>query len=174
MQTNFTVDRLIAREQIREIVHLYSRAIDRFDLDLMRSLFHPDATDNHGMVSGPVDDFFVALEESLGEGSPWHTTQHTIGNIMIDHIDDDTARSEAYFIAYQGREQDGERFDELVGGRYLDRFERREDLWKIADRLVVYDWSRIDPTTPSFFAIFGEENFTFGRKGKDDPIYQRT
>jgi hypothetical protein len=59
---------------------------------------------------------------------------------------------------------------DLVGGRYLDRFERREGEWRIAKRVVVPEWhSRLDFTPmqrPS-----GIEHWT--RRDRQDLSYTR-
>jgi hypothetical protein len=42
------VQRLIDEPAIRRLLASYTRAIDRQDHDLLASLFHPDAIDEHG------------------------------------------------------------------------------------------------------------------------------
>jgi hypothetical protein len=37
--------------------------------------------------------------------------------------------------------------DLWVGGRYLDRMEKRDGVWKIVDRVGTTDWTRLDPPT---------------------------
>ncbi|MNC72892.1 hypothetical protein D3C75_1240090 [compost metagenome] len=36
---------------------------------------------------------------------------------------------------------DGERRDQLVGGRYLDTYSRRDGVWLFTSRLFVIDWN---------------------------------
>ena len=45
-------------------------------------------------------------------------------------------------LAFHPVPRDGGEVHALAGGRYLDRFERRDGAWKIADRRVVMDLSR--------------------------------
>ena len=59
-------------------------------------------------------------------------------------MDGDIAQVESYVLAWHPvyDEQAGRETHALAGGRYLDRFERRDGEWKIADRRVVLDWTR--------------------------------
>jgi hypothetical protein len=37
--------------------------------------------------------------------------------------------------------------DVVIGGRYLDKYEKRDDTWKIIERAIVTDWAHInDPS----------------------------
>ena len=50
------VEELIARQEITDVLHRYCRAVDRRDPDLLRSVYHPDATDDHGVYAGRSTD----------------------------------------------------------------------------------------------------------------------
>ena len=45
---NTKIQEIIDKDAIRELVNIYCRAADRHDNDLMRSLYHEDAFDDHG------------------------------------------------------------------------------------------------------------------------------
>ena len=45
---NKEIRALIDKEAIRELVNLYCQAADRHDHELMRSLYHENAEDDHG------------------------------------------------------------------------------------------------------------------------------
>ena len=37
---------------LKNLIYLFARSIDRVDEELMRELFWPDATDDHGLFTG--------------------------------------------------------------------------------------------------------------------------
>jgi len=39
------------REAIENLLGLYCRAIDRLDVELLKSVYHPDGIDDHGAIS---------------------------------------------------------------------------------------------------------------------------
>jgi hypothetical protein len=43
---------LVAEAEIGRVIARYCRAIDRMDEGLLRSCYHPGATDEHGVVPG--------------------------------------------------------------------------------------------------------------------------
>jgi hypothetical protein len=136
------LDRLLDEQAIRRVLTLYAHAVDRRDWDLLRSLFHPDATDQHGPYVGGVDGLVDFLTAELGKVE---VTTHALMNIVVEFADADTALTETYGLAFhRERRRDGRPVDLHFGVRYLDRVERRDGTWRIADRVVLMDWSRAD------------------------------
>ena len=164
----------VDKAQITEVIMLSARAADRVDVPLLRSLFHPDATDEHGgMYDGPIEVAISFLVERA-EGSST-TTEHVIHNVVVelDPEDGNVARTESYATACHHRDIDGRRCDEFLGVRYLDRFERRGDgIWRIAARKVVWDWWRTQPTMgPTLWSDADDPRFARGVRGPGDPSY---
>ena len=142
MSESAAIEALIARQQIADVIYRYARGIDRMDFDLVRSCYHPDAYDDHGAFRGNVDDFITAAQEFL---TRWTATQHFMGNMLIE-VDGELARAETYAVAYHRREDaEGAGKDDIMAIRYVDRFEKRNSEWKIAYRVVVNEWRRVDP-----------------------------
>lgn len=137
-----TMEDLLAKQEIADVIHRYARGIDRIDMDLVRSCYHPDAYDDHGSMKGNVDEFIAGAEQFLPK---FVATMHFMGNMLID-LDGDVARAETYAVAYH-REQlaDGSGRDDIWGIRYVDRFEKRDGNWLIAYRVVAQEWRRVDP-----------------------------
>lgn len=163
------MDRLAAaadRSECIDLVARVARAIDRCDVALLATLFHPDATDDHGMFAGSATDFIEWVMPVL---ATMKRTQHVIGQVLVE-LDGDRAASEAYFIAHHTLDgPDGEVFM-LAAGRYLDRFERRDGIWKIAHRHAVYDWNSAVSSSDSWDRS-GMPGWAFGARGTADPSY---
>lgn len=144
-----TLQQLQDERDIRRIIYRYCRAVDRSDFALLRSCYHPDAFDDHGVYKGGVDGL---LDYIRGESGKFLHTMHFIGNVLID-IDGDTADTEAYTLAFHRMPASPTKplRDLVVGLRYLDRFERRTGRWAIARRVCVFAWSqRTDVDQPAF------------------------
>lgn len=170
------------REAIRECLTRYCRGVDRFDRDLLLSAFHPDAIDEHGKFVGGPEDF---ADWAIGQHARAHLShQHCIFNHRCD-LDGDIAHAETYFM-FVAMNRRGKPVT-LGGGRYVDRFERREGEWRIAARICLRDWSTLDAipdmddlsAMTSTSALLSEEERAFmnaGRgpaRGPADPSYER-
>lgn len=137
-----TLETLLARTEIADVINRYARGIDRLDFDLVRSCYHPDAYDDHGTMKGGVEEFIESARAFLPR---YEATMHFLGNMLIE-VDGEVARAETYAIAYHRLKlEDGSGKDDVWGIRYVDRFEQRDGAWKIAHRVVAQEWRRVDP-----------------------------
>jgi hypothetical protein len=132
---------MLDKQQIHDVMMRYCRAVDRVDEELLRSVYHPDAVDNHGLFNGAAADFVPWCITQLRQA--YTATQHFIGNELIE-VEGDQAWCEFYFVAYHRYERKGEPRHMSAGGRYVDRWERRRGEWRISERTVVVDWQRVD------------------------------
>jgi hypothetical protein len=126
---------LLDKEAIRECLNLYCRGIDRADEELLRSVYWPDAHDSHGAYVGSAAGFISQAVERLRAGG---RGVHQISNVLVE-LHGDTAAVESCFLALQSTAAAPD-LETFLCGRYLDRFERRTGVWRIAQRTVVYDW----------------------------------
>jgi 3-phenylpropionate/cinnamic acid dioxygenase small subunit len=146
--TTARLARLIDQQDIRDVIYRYCRGIDRRDFDLVRSCYHPDATDDHGDFRGTIDEFIPYVTERVQR---FERTMHFVGNVLVE-VDGDRARSESYTVAYHrvaASSTKPER-DFTVNLRYVDDLKRRNGEWRIATRVCVLEFSRIDPVTGSW------------------------
>lgn len=139
------LSRLLDKEDIRDALLRYTRGIDRHDADIMGAAYHPDATDDHGTFKGTAASFVRYANDIHADGFLSH--HHYVGNHTID-LAGDGAHAETYFLASL-RRKDGATM--LVGGRYIDRLERRDGRWAIVHRLALVEWAG-DMGTSNFIA----------------------
>lgn len=126
---------LFDKDAIRDCLYRYCRGIDRADEEVLRSAYWPDAHDRHGAYVGNVQGFF---EQALPRLRCGGRGMHQISNILIE-LRGDVAAVESSFLALQANAATPAH-ETFLCGRYLDRFEKREGQWRVADRTVVYDW----------------------------------
>lgn len=159
----------IAQQEIIAIVYRLARGLDRRDKALLASCFHDGATDDHGLFKGSAPDFCDWVIEQLGN---YERTQHYISNVNIV-IDGDKAATESYFFAHHVLPtEEGPKKDVIAAGRYLDRFELRNDKWLIVHRKALYDWSRVDETKDGWANPPISEILERGQQGQDDLSYE--
>lgn len=162
--TDAAVRGLLDKLAIHEVLMRYCRAIDRCDEELLRSVYHADAWDNHGAFNGPASEFIPWVMDLLRRR--YKATTHAICNELVEVVGD-VAHGESYVFACHRYERDGRECDWTIAGRYVDRFERRDGVWKIAHRVAVMDWDRVDPVTDKRPAPP-----VVGLRGRQDPVYR--
>jgi hypothetical protein len=143
--TETLLQEMLDEFQLRKLVHGYCRAVDRGDFDTLRRLYHHDASDAHGGFSaGTADDFLP----QLAAAHPYvRSMQHNITTVNFA-IDGDAAEGEIYTIATHTLDAGDRDIDVTVGGRYLDKYEKRDDTWKFVERAIVTDWAHVnDPSS---------------------------
>jgi 3-phenylpropionate/cinnamic acid dioxygenase small subunit len=123
---------------IENLIATYAELVDDGDFARVGILADATFTGGAGSVSGRD-----AIERMLGDnvivyddGTP--RTKHIITNLAIE-VDEDTgtAVSRSYFTVLQALPDLA--LQPIVSGRYDDRFERREQQWRFADRRVRTD-----------------------------------
>lgn len=153
---------LLDKQEIYELSANYMRGLDRLDHDLLRSTYHDDATDDRGFFQGGPDEFagfaMTALQEHLAN-------HHMIGQANIN-VEGDVAFGEVYFQAFHRIVEHGMEKDMVVIGRYVDRYERRDGVWKIAHRSELNDASWQGPATDDF--LRANPSALRGARGKHD------
>jgi hypothetical protein len=136
---------LLDKQSISEVLIRYARACDRADEQLLRSCFHPDSVHRHGRFNGTSADFVdFAMKIILGV----KLEKHLMTNFLIE-VDGDVAMSECHYTAYhrQPNKETGVDEDFFQGGRFIDRFERRNGEWRIASRIGLMDYERFEAVT---------------------------
>ena len=159
---------LLDKQEITDLVYAYCNASDRHDHDKLRQLYHEDATDDHGgFFNGLAMDFIDRLPEIQ---APMEILHHNVTTINLK-VDGDYAEGEIYVLAFHKIRTESEPMDLLIGGRYFDRYERRDGIWKFSAKAVVADWATV--TSPSAVDLEHPliEGSHIGKPGPADPSY---
>ena len=158
------LQRLIDRQEVLDCIHRYARALDRHDDELLRSVFHEDALDNHGRWVGVRDDFVQWANHECHNRLDAH--MHHITTHMCE-IEGSVAHTESY-VLFVHRYKDGATVH-VAGGRYVDRLEKRDDEWRIAVRRLVLDYRYLADGT-----VFGDwDGYPKGVQDPTDISYAR-
>lgn len=162
-----SIEEIVARDSLRRLVTAYSRAADRRDFALLRSLYDNESTDSHGaMFEGGPDAYVAFCERAL---SAYETTVHYVVN-MDFVIDGDRAEGEVHKINYH-RTHAPDAYEIVTGSRSLDRYIRRDGEWRFLSRSITLDWARKQPVDPAAYQDFAAGSPP-GKAGPDDLSYQ--
>jgi hypothetical protein len=83
-----TLEELVAKQEITELMNRYCRGIDRFDWDLVRSCYHDDADLDYAIFRGGPDELIAFLKQILGTMTT--ATMYTLSNVIVS-LDGNTA-----------------------------------------------------------------------------------
>lgn len=163
-----TIQELLDKQEISEVVLRFCRGVDRLDRELIRSAYHDDAFDEHGPeLSGNVDDFVDGLMAVCRDH--YISMCHYVCNQLIE-LDGDTAYCETYYIGVAKYRIDERVVTANSYARYIDRFERRETGWRIAHRIAVVDAYDEGPRPlPGLHPSLAIQ----GTRGRTDPVFTR-
>jgi hypothetical protein len=164
-----TLQAMIDEFQLQKLVHSYCRAVDRGDIEQLKDLYHSDAVDAHGGFSAGTADQF--LQELIAARPYLRTMQHNITTVNFA-ISGHVAEGEIYSIAVHTLAGKGRDIDVVVGGRYLDKYEKRDGIWKFIERTIVTDWARVaDPSTTDMSHPITKDTLK-GSLDEDDPSFK--
>ncbi|WP_230673525.1 nuclear transport factor 2 family protein [Rathayibacter sp. Leaf248] len=150
-----TLETLIDRVAIRELVDTYARGADRRDAVLEASVFADDGEvllfSGDPETTEPVDtirgrDALVRTFEGLI--AQYDATTYLNGQSSVRFVTADAAEGETYCTALHLLRDAGQRYLLTMSIRYLDRFERIDGRWRIAQRRLVIDWTDRSASAP--------------------------
>ena len=154
------------RLALENLVSRYCRAIDRHDWPTLRDLYHSDSFDDHG-------DFYTGNGQGFADAASsklvlYERHMHSVLNSLFV-VDGASAEGEAYFFAVvQTPLPDAKSYQ--FGGRYLDRFEKRNGVWRFLRRVVVHDWLMELPLSEETCLLLDSMG-VLGDRGASDPSY---
>ena len=119
------VERVIARDDIRQLAYRYAFATDARDVDLLVSLFVPDVRVTRQTSGHPaMREFWVESLRAIGVSILF------VGNHIIDFDDPEHARGIVYC---RGQIQDGKRWIEQAI-QYRDDYQKHDGRWLFVKR----------------------------------------
>ncbi len=167
MPTPEEIEEFIAKQDLHELTARYCRGIDRADEEILMSVWHEDATVDYGFMKGSAQEFsrmMTAMNDEIIR------TIHCVSNELFE-VDGDAAVGETYLFSISTRLLDGQEIDTLVGGRYLDRFEKRNSEWRLSHRTFIMDWNMNQPSTGEWEeGRFGALT-SHGKRDRTDFVY---
>lgn len=175
MNSETALARLVAKDEIRDLVLLYSRAIDRKDIDLLRDLYTEDATDTHGdSFDGPQKDYCDFILRSFPYMN--YSGHHACNHLIEVDVESGTGCGEVYALAYHLiPDGQGGQLEDLMAVRYIDKYRRCDDgRWRFAKRVVTYDMKirrplagpTVDWSEPALDPSYGELAMQLFQRGE--------
>ena len=154
------------RLAIQDVLFKHSRGVDRADAEILKGAYWPEAEVAYGAFNGNAHQFCEALAAGIRR---YRLTHHQVSNISID-LNGRDALVESYVTAYHHRPADADT-EMTYFGRYIDRMQQRDDVWKIIFRQVVMDWNQnLEETSDFSGATF--EGLAKSSHKPDDPLYE--
>ncbi len=148
MSADRGLETLIVKQEIRDALSRYCRAMDRRDEALAAAVWHEDGTADYGPIFRGSGAGFAAWVTEVHGNFARHS--HQITNVLVS-VDaaGERAVSEAYVIValYSPPTETGEVTQVTSRGRYLDRWECRAGRWAIVARQFVEDANAVQVLT---------------------------
>jgi len=143
MSNNKEVLELLDKHKISEVVSNWAFYRDQRAFDKLKTCFHPDATIQVSFYSGPADEFIQKIK--MSEKS---NVKHLVGNIRIE-LKNERAIAESNTTILWRERVFGIEADLTCYLRFFDLFEKRDTIWRIANRTGIYEKDNIYPVEPS-------------------------
>lgn len=140
------LEKLVEKEAIRELRHLYSHHFDGHDVDALAELFTEDAVCEFGPAFGgdwvgraQIRDKFAQV---IGHEGPRFGVLHVVSNPWIRFVDEQTANGRWYLQDL--RTTEGVDNPLILFGIYDDVYHKRDGRWLIHRTRIDFLWPRRD------------------------------
>lgn len=150
---------MLDRAEIAQVVNDYFHAMDSRNLGLLKKVFVADSVYEVTMIGFPMArlEGYEAVTTAIANVTMFRTSHHGVRNMAIT-IDGDRADVNIFAMdalhdqrAFEGDVTAANRVIQH-GLRYIDRFERREEGWRIVDRQLHCLWQIVSPN-PMFAPV---------------------
>lgn len=163
---------LVDRQEIWDLLLKFARGLDRLDREMVRSIYWDDAIEDHHAFIGTPDDFIDWANDHSRNSC---RVQHHVMTNHFCELDGDDAFSETYFTFISENYSPPH---QLTIGRYVDHFQRRDRVWKIANRVTMIE-SNLDLATAMDPGLLSAPEMTAGQptllstRDRSDFSYQK-
>ncbi len=131
------INDLLERDRIRQCLVRLARGEDRRSAAMISASLWPDSITDYGVFKGSFDEYLAWVVPGADAIT---NTQHVLAQSYIE-LDGDHAAAETQVVSYHRVDYGGgDEHDTCIGGRYLDRLEKRGGEWRIVARMMLYDW----------------------------------
>ena len=134
---NASLQNLVDRTDIADVLYRYSSAVDSFDTDGVRSALADDIWAQYG--NGDPVEGGDKLAGWIADATATVIWQHHLLNVYHIDIDGDQAKTISYLTSYQVFKENPKTAVILVA-RYHDELKRTPDGWKISKRIMELLW----------------------------------
>lgn len=145
--SNVSLDELLAKQAINDVLARYCRGLDRMDKALAYSVFHPQSTAIYAELFKGSGHGFIDWVFDTHADLRCHS--HQICNVLAE-VEGDQAVSEAYVtvVLWTQPDERGKQLEVVGRGRYLDQWSNREGVWAIDHREHLLDMQNFNKLSP--------------------------
>jgi hypothetical protein len=158
---NASLQTLLDRTDIADVLYRYSSSVDSFDTAGVRSTLADDIWAQYG--NGDPVEGGDRLAAWIAEATATVIWQHHLLNVYHITLDGDQAKTLSYLTSYQVFEENPDAAIILVA-RYHDELRRTSDGWKISKRVMELLWGESK----------ADDGYLAGLGGRGPKIWQRS
>src|ERR1700730_2582197 len=119
MKTDAAALEALSRQEISDALVRWCRGVDRCDVGLIDSVFHPDGIDEHGSLT--FKSPFIGRELVRQVEASSRSCMHYVTNVSLT-VEGDVAHSESYYFSRHDVERDGRELRLETSARCIDRW----------------------------------------------------
>ena len=156
------------RTAILDCIAAHARGCDRHDVELLTSTYHDDGVDVHGSTvnAGPAyADWANAVHAAASANHLHNVTTHTC------EIDGHHAHAESYVMVTLLSPDSTTAT--VMCGRYVDRLEARDGVWRIAVRHATVELAYTADARLLHSSFFTAQGYEHGTRDRGDLSYTR-
>jgi hypothetical protein len=156
------------RQAIVDCIAAHARGCDRHDAEVLTDTYHDDGVDEHGTTINSGSEY-----AAWANGVHAATSSNHLHNVTthLCEIDGDEAHAESYVLVTMLTPDDTTAT--VMCGRYVDRLERRDGMWRIALRRSTVELAFSADASLLASKFFTSQGYLRGTRDHADVSYLR-